>query len=138
MVDIRYDKLKNRVIVADGQIEIELYPPEIRNVLPMLTEKEKVEDLEMMMHEIDREKLTKALEYNLKMLNLVDDLEKTRRELENCKTATCIKQWQAIGKIILDKKNCLAEIRRTIGWLGREREKVEFRRAKLIAGEVEK
>lgn len=129
--DIRYDGETNRIIITTDDGEITLTPQIIREILPTMSEEEKVRDLSMMIHDINREKFTRMKFFIAKMVELRKGIDDAREELKNCMKMTCVKKWQAIIKSYVDEKNTLAEIRRTIGILEKQKPAIRARIAKL-------
>jgi len=129
--DIRYDKKANRVIISIAGEEIILTPQIIREILPVMDEKEKAKDLAMMIHDINREKLARMEFFVTKMKELEKGIQDAREELKKCGKIVCIKKWQAVVKSYVDEKNALAEIRRTIGLLEKDKKPLRTRIARL-------
>lgn len=129
--DITFDKTKNRVIIKVKGEEFEIQPQIVRELLPVLTEEEKVKDLFMMIHDLNREKLTRMNFFIAKMKELEKGVDDARVELKKCGKMTCIKKWQVIIKSYVDSKNTLAEIRRTITLLEKNKKPLLMRIAKL-------
>ena len=132
--NMHYDKETNRlVITTDDETKIEISPQIIRKFLPVKNEEEKVRDLAMMVHDINREKFARMKFYVIKMKELQVGIEKARKKLESdgCNKMACVKKWQAVIKSYVDEKNTLAEIRRTIGILEKQKPAIRARIAAL-------
>jgi hypothetical protein len=131
-MEIRFDKENNRlVLTTDNGEEVFISPQCIRDLLPTMNEEEKIKDLEMILHDIDREKLTKMESYMALMRKLQDGITEAREELKKADSAILIKKWEAVGKSYVDEKNALAEIRRAVGLLEKDRKVIRVRIAKL-------
>lgn len=130
---IKLDKSTNRIIISlpDGP-KVEICPMDIREFLPVINEEDKVKELFMMLHELDKEPLTQMTFYTRKMTELEDGIESARKQLSNCETNQCVNKWKVIIKSYVDEKNTLAEIRRSVGLLDKIRRKpLEYRIAAL-------
>lgn len=131
-MEMRFDKENNRlVLTTDGGEEVFISPQCIRDLIPTLTEEEKIKDLEMILHDIDREKLTKMESYMALMRKLQDGITEARESLKKADNALEIKKWEAVGKSYVDEKNALAEIRRAVGLLEKDRKAIRVRIARL-------
>lgn len=116
--DINFDKETNRITIAlENGAEIEISPTDIRDVMPVIDEKEKVKELFMMLHDLEKEKITKSAFFIKKMKELGKGIQDARAELEKCHKIACVKKWTAVVKSYVDEKNALAEIRRSVGLL---------------------
>lgn len=133
--DITYNKNKNRIIVVvdDGGFKgkIQIAPQVIRDFLPTMDENEKLKDLFMIIHDLEREKLARMRYFIGRMKELEKGIGTARTELEKCDDMTCVKKWQAVIKSYVDAKNALAEIRRTITLLEKNKQPLLMRIAKL-------
>jgi len=131
-MEIRFDKENNRlVLTTDNGEEVFISPQCIRDLLPTMNEEEKIKDLEMILHDIDKEKLTKMESYMALMRTLQKGITEARDELKAADTALEIKKWEAVGKSFVDEKNALAEIRRAVGLLEKDRKVIRVRIAQL-------
>lgn len=129
---IKYDKETNRLVITlDDGTEIEVSPKDIRNQLPTLNAEEKVRDLSMMIHDIEREKFTQMKYFITKMKELEKGIEDARGDLAKCQKAVCVKKMQVMIKSFVDSKNALAEIRRTVGLLEKQKKPLRMRIASL-------
>lgn len=130
--NIKYDKETNRVIIKiSDEMELEITPQTIRKILPTLNEKEKVKDLFMMIHDIEKEKLTRMSFFVKKMKELEKGIDDARGELKECEKAVCVKKYSVLIKSYVDSKNALAEIRRTITLLEKLKKPLRIRIAQL-------
>lgn len=135
IMEMRFDKENNRIVIEiDGEEPILISPQAIRDLLPTISEEEKIKDLEMIIHDIDREKLTNMRDYIAKMKELDSEINKVREELTNCEKAICVKKWGEVIKSYIAQKNALAEIRRAIGLLEKDKKELRIRIAKLETG----
>ena len=116
--DITFEKETNRIVITlmSGK-EIEIPPIDMREVIPVISEEAKIKELFMMLHDLEKEKITKMTFYINKMVELENGIQDAREELKKCTKIQCIKMWTAIIKSFVDEKNALAEIRRTVGLL---------------------
>jgi len=131
-MEIRFDKENNRlVLTTDKGEEVFISPQCIRDLLPTMNEEEKIKDLEMILHDIDKEKLTKMESYMALMRTLQTGITEAREKLKEADTALEIKKWEAVGKSFVDEKNALAEIRRAVGLLEKDRKVIRVRIAQL-------
>ena len=114
--NFKYDKDSNRMIITleDGT-EIKVKTTTLREIIPVINEEDKIKELFMILHDIDKEVLTKSSFFIRKMVALEKGIEDARTSLEGAKTMIEVKKWTAIIKSFVDSKNALAEIRRTIG-----------------------
>lgn len=130
--DIQYDEEINRLVISlpSGE-EYVISPQVIREFLPTKTGEEKAKDLAMRIHDINKEKLTRMRYFITRMKELEKDLEEVRKGLKECTKPVCVKKYQVMIKSFVDSKNILAEIRRTIGLLEREKAPLRTRIAKL-------
>lgn len=129
---IKFDKEINRLVVTlDDGTEIEISPKDVRDQLPILDKEEKVRDLFMMIHDIEREKFTRMKYFITKMKELEKGIEDARTALGKCNKAVCVKKMQVMIKSYVDSKNALAEIRRTVGLLEKEKKPLRMRIASL-------
>ena len=129
--EMEYDKKTNRVVIKIDETEVLITPDAIRTILPKKDEKEKVEDLKMVLHDIDMEQLTKMNYYIVKMKALDKGIADATKKLEDAKTMLDVKKWQAVTKTFVDRKNALAEIRRAVGLLEKYKKTIRIRIAKL-------
>lgn len=130
---IKFDNQTNKIVITlpEGN-EIEISPSIMREFLPIISEEEKVKELFMMIHDLEKERLTKMTFYTKKMTELEDGIKTARTELEKCEKMMCIKKWQAVIKSYVDEKNTLAEIRRSVGLIDKTLKKpLEVRIAAL-------
>jgi len=134
MATVRYERSTNTIIVEENGQKIEVSPQEIRNVLPHLSDEDRIKDLEMIIHDIEREQLSSMFEYVKKMKELQQGIEDSRVELGKCMKKICVDKWKVIIKSYVDEKNTLAEIRRTIGILQRKKKEIEWRKARVSSG----
>ena len=130
--DIKYDKETNRVVIklSSGE-EIEISPQTIRDILPILNKEEKVKDLLMMIHDIEKEELTRISFFIKKMKELDKGIHDAREGLTKCEKAVCVKKYSVLIKSFVDSKNALAEIRRIITLLEKMKIPIRIRIAKL-------
>jgi len=130
--DIRYEKETNRVVIklSDGK-EIDISPQTIRDILPTLNKEEKVQDLLMMIHDIEKEELSRMSFFIQKMKDLDKGIDNARVGLSNCQKAVCVKKYSVLIKSYVDSKNALAEIRRAITLLEKMKIPIRIRIAKL-------
>jgi len=114
--NFKYDKDSNRMIITleDGT-EIKVKTTTLREIIPVINEEDKIKELFMILHDIDKEVLTKSSFFIRKMVALEKGIEDARTSLEGAQTMIEVKKWTAIIKSFVDSKNALAEIRRTIG-----------------------
>ena len=111
MMEIRFDKKTNRIVVdiglkneaGDKDVVIEIAPQDIRDILPVKDEAQKLDDLKMILHDIKRERLTKMETYMRKMAKLADDMGEARDELKECSDMICVKKWTAVVKSFIDE-----------------------------------
>jgi len=129
--EMEYDEKTNRVVIKIDETEVLITPDAIRTILPKKDEKEKVEDLKMVLHDIDMEQLTKMNYYIAKMKELDKGIIDATDELKKAETMVQIKKWQAVVKSYVDRKNALAEIRRAVGLLEKYKKAIKIRIAKL-------
>ena len=126
VVDLSFDKKKNRLIaIMNNGDKAEIDPLEIMKAMPIKDAKERIKDLEMMIHYIDKEQITKLAYILSNVVILNKGIEDARTELKNCDGMTCVKQWQAISKTYVDQKNNLKEIRLSIKQF--DKKKMELR-----------
>lgn len=131
MVEIRFDKANNRlVLTTDNNEEILISPQCIRDLLPTMSEKEKIEDLEMILHDIEREKLTKMENYIKSMRDIQSKIESAREKLISAPPKD-VKKWDVVIKSYIAEKNALAEIRRAVGLLEKDKKTIRIRIARL-------
>lgn len=115
IVDLSFDVKKNRLIaIMNNGDKAEIDPLEIMKAMPIKDAKERVKDLEMMIHYIDKEQITKLAYILSNVVILNKGIQNARKELKDCDGMTCVKQWQAISKTFVDEKNNLKEIRLAI------------------------
>jgi len=142
--DIRYDEKKNRIIISFDDNEIEIPPYYIRDFLPTMKEEEKAKDLAMMIHDINREKLTRMTAFMSKSREIEKAILDTLSALSKCEKIVCIKRNDAIIRLHKQRMIVLAEIRRAVGLLNKEKQELRMRIANLginpedITGEEEK
>lgn len=129
--EMRYDEKLNRIVIDLTDFEIYVTPDAIRTILPTKNEKQKVEDLKMVLHDIDMEQLTKMNYYIVKMKELEKGMVDTVGKLEKAETMMEVKKWQAVIKSFVDRKNALAEIRRAVGLLEKYKRSIRIRIAKV-------
>jgi len=132
VVSMLFDEMKNcLVIILDNGDKAEIDPYKIMEAMPKKNKKEKIEDLRMMIHFIDRQQLAK-LSHIFSQVPIFDaGIENAIKELKDCKKMPCIKKWQAISKAYVDKKNNLKEVRLTIGLLSRKKAELRAEIARL-------
>ena len=136
MPTISFEKDLNRIkIITDGGEEILITPQQIRDLLPPKDEAEKLKDLEMILHDIDREELINMLKYIATIKELEDGIREAREELKQCDDMKCIKKWQAVVQSYRDEKTAIAEIRRAVALLEKDRRTIRIRMAKLETSE---
>jgi len=132
MATITFDATANRIkIITDSGEEILIAPQQIRDLLPTLNEEEKIKDLEMILHDIDREALTKMEAYIAVVKKIEEDIVDARASLEKCSDMICIRKWQAMIQSFVDQKSILAEIRRAVALLEKDRRTIRIRLAHL-------
>jgi len=132
MPTISFEKDLNRIkIITDNGEEIQITPQQIRDLLPVMNEEEKIKDLEMIFHDIDREALTKMEAYISVVKKIETDIQGARNELEKCTDMICIRKWQAVIQSYVDQKSILAEIRRAVALLEKDRRTLRMRIAEL-------
>jgi len=129
--EMRYDEKTNRIIINVGENEIQITPDAIRTLLPTKDEKQKLEDLKMVLHDIDKEQLTKMNYYIVAMKKLDEGITTATTKLEGATSMLEVKKWQAVTKTFVDRKNALAEIRRAVGLLEKYKKTIRIRIAKL-------
>lgn len=130
--EMEYDIKTNRIIITDSTgNKILVTPDAIRDILPTKNEKEKIDDLKMIFHYIEMEKLTKMNEYIVTIKKLDDGIVQAMKKLETAETLVHVKKWQAMVKSFVDRKNALAEIRRAVGLLEKDKKSIRIRIAKL-------
>jgi septal ring factor EnvC (AmiA/AmiB activator) len=141
MPDLRFDKEKNKVVISDYEInqetgEIFVSPVELRNVLmEHKAEAEQIKELEMMIHELRKDRLVNIANFLAKMHEISKGIEGARSKLENDKmTMTDVKRCQAIAKTWVDQKNTLKESRYVVGLIQKEEKALRARKARLEAG----
>ena len=122
VVDISFDKMKNcLVVILDNGDKVEIDPIKITENMPKLNAKERVEDLQMMIHYIDKQQLSKISHIFSKVPEFDKGIQDVREELKKCKKMPCVKRWQAISKTYVDEKNNLRELRLSINLLGKKK-----------------
>ena len=142
--DIRYDKEKNRIVISIDGKDIWISPLFLRNLLPVKNEEEKVKELAMLIHDINREKLTRMTTFMNKSREIEKAILDTLTDLQKCSKAICIKKYEAIIKLHKQRMVVLAEIRRAVGLLNKEKQELRMRIAHLginpedVTGEEEK
>lgn len=134
-MEMHFDEKKNRIIIeTDEGTEVEIPPQKIRDLLPVISEEEKIKELQMVLHHIEMEQLTKMEDYINRMAKIAKDMDEARKDLKKCNDMTCVKKWAAVIKSFVDKKNTLAEIRRSVGLLEKTKKEIRTRIAKLETG----
>lgn len=135
--NIKYNEKKNRVIITltnGTKITITIVPHQLRDILPTLDAMERIKDLEMIIHDIEREQLTLMSSYVTEMRRIARGLADARGELDSCSKIVQIKAVQVKIKSFVDEKNVLAEIRRTIGILEKQKKEYRTRKARMESG----
>lgn len=132
VVDISFDKKKNcLVVILDNGDKIEIDPIKITENMPKLNIKERVKDLQMMIHYIDRQQLSKISHIFSKVPEFDKGIQDAREKLKDCKKMPCVKKWQAVSKTYVDEKNNLRELRLSINLLGKRKAELRTQIAKL-------
>ncbi len=132
--NFEYNKETNRFIITlENETKIEVSATTlIENIIPIVGKEEKIKELCMILHDMDKEVLTKANFYNKKMVELEKGIADARKKLEKADSMLSVKKWTAIVKSYVDSKNALAEIRRTIGLIDKiSRKPIRLRIAAL-------
>ena len=133
VVGLSFDRKKNRlIIIMDNGDKAEIDPFKIMEAMPIKNAKERIKDLLMMIHYIDKEQIM-VYAYNIPatVMALNKGIADARTELKNCKDMTCVKQWQAISKTFVDQKNNLKEVRLSIKELNRKKMELRAKIASL-------
>jgi len=129
---IRLDKAINRIIITlDSGDEISIMPATLREYLPCLTEDEKVKELFMMIHEIEKEKLIHEQYYVEEIKRLNKGLSDARSQLTSGAKMVEVKRLQVIIKSYVDEKNNLIELRRIVNLLEKQKAPLRTRLAEL-------
>ena len=129
---IRLDKSLNRIIITlDSGDEISIMPATLREYLPCLTEDEKVKELFMMIHEIEKEKLINEQYYVEEIKRLNKGLSDARSQLTSGAKMVEVKRLQVIIKSYVDEKNNLIELRRIVNLLEKQKAPLRTRLAEL-------
>lgn len=132
VVDISFDKMKNcLVVILDNGDKVEIDPFKITENMPKLNTKERIHDLQMMIHYIDRQQLSKLNHIFSRVPEFDRGIQDARGELKKCKKMPCVKKWQAISKTYVDEKNTLRELRLSINLLGKRKAELRTQIAKL-------
>ena len=132
VVDITFDKMKNcLVVILDNGDKVEIDPIRITENMPKLNARERIKDLQMMIHYIDRQQLSKLNHIFSKVPIFDKGIQDAREELKKCKKTPCVKKWQAISKTYVDEKNNLRELRLSINLLGKRKAELRTQIAKL-------
>lgn len=132
VAEVSFDSMKNRLIIilANGD-KIEVEPLEVMKVMPKMTDEEKVEDLKMMMHYIDRQDLSQLSEILDKVRQYIDGIASAREELKKCTKLVCVKKWQSVSKTYLDQKNSMKELRLTVKLFDEKKKELRTKIAQL-------
>jgi hypothetical protein len=133
--NLKFDAQRNRLVITIDENEILITADAIRDLMPVKDEKQKVEDLKMVLHDIEMEQLTKMNFYIKTMKELDDGIVKATDKLREAEDMIQIKKWQAVIKSYVDRKNALAEIRRAVGLLEKYKKEIRVRIAKLEVAE---
>lgn len=102
-----------------------------------LTEEDKVRELATMIHEIEKEQLSKIGTFMEKMIELDKKMEEATKKLEDAEDLAEAKKWDMVIASYVKRKNVLAEVRRSIGLLERKKKPLRVRIAKLGFDPVE-
>jgi len=132
--NFEYNKETNRFIITlENKTKIEVSATTlIENIIPIVSEEEKIKELCMILHDMDKEVLTKANFYIKKMIELTKGIDSARDSLKDADSMLAVKKWTAIVKSYVDSKNALAEVRRTIGLIDKiSRKPIRLRIAAL-------
>ena len=131
--NFEYNKETNRIIITLSNDEkFSVSNSTLREVIPVIDEEEKIKELFMILHDMDKEVLTKANFYNKKMVELEKGIADARKKLEQADSMLEVKKWTAVVKSYVDSKNALAEVRRTIGLIDKiSRKPIRLRVAAL-------
>lgn len=142
--DIEYDVEQNRILIQYAGVRLSIFPVDLRkSYLESLNEEDKVKELAMMHHEINKEVLTRIGDFIKRMAEIEDDMADALDELKKCSTAVCVKKWDAVLAASVKRKNVLKEIRLSIGLLEKQKKPLRTRIAKLeydpseLTGETE-
>lgn len=128
---MQFDEKKNRIIVSIDGKEIEIAPQDIRNLLPFKDADERVKDLTMIIHDLEREELTQIETF----IHLCKEIDKTIKGLEEglgkCEDTKCIRKYEAFIKIHLARKSTLTQVRLAIALLDKKKRGLRVRIARL-------
>ncbi|GAG61953.1 unnamed protein product, partial [marine sediment metagenome] len=91
--NFRYDEKSNRIIIMLKNGEFEVKVTTLREVIPIISEEKKIKELFMILHDIDKEVLTKASSFIKKMVELEKGISDARKELEGAETMIEVKKW---------------------------------------------
>lgn len=132
VASMSFDTMKScLVVILDNGDKVEIDPEKITEHMPKLKLEEKIEDLRMMIHYIDRRQLA-SLNHIFSQVPIFDKgIKDAREKLKMCKKTVCVKKWQAISKTYVDEKNNLREVRLTIGLLSRKKAELRAEIARL-------
>lgn len=128
---MHFDEEKNRIIIeVEGKV-IEIVPQEIRDLLPFKDKHERVKDLIMIIHDVEREELTQ-IETFIKECKKIDKaLSNCETNIKGAPTIRDLKKQEALIKLYLARKNALAEVRRAVALLEKKKTALRVRIAKL-------
>jgi len=128
---MHFDEKKNRVIIKVGGKEIELPPQDIREILPYKDKAQRVKDLRMIIHDIEREELTQIETFIARMVALDKAMDKIEVDIKGCGKLKDVKKHEGRLKALVARKNACAEIRRAVALLEKKKKGLRVRIAKL-------
>jgi len=128
---MHFDEKKNRLIIQVGGKEIELPPQDIREILPYKDKAQRVKDLRMIIHDIEREELTQIETFIARMVALDKAMDKIETDIKNCAKLKDVKKHEGRLKALVARKNACAEIRRAVALLEKKKKGLRVRIAKL-------
>lgn len=131
--EVYYNGADETITVTDGNTSVTFTVESIRPIVmeSILDEEGKVKQLAMMVHELEKEQLSKIGNFMNKMIELDKDMESALKNLEQATSAIGIKKWDAILAAYTKRKNVLAEVRRSIGLIEKKKKPLRVRMAKL-------
>ena len=133
--DVTFNKAEETITVTtpNGAASVTFPVSAIREIVMELTpnEEQKVRQLATIIHEIEKEQLSKIGNFMAKMIELDEKMDGAIDELRQATSTQGIKKWDAVLAAYVKRKNVLAEVRRAVGLLERKKKPLRVRIAKL-------
>lgn len=128
---MHFDEKKNRIIIEVGGKKIEIPPQDIREILPYKDKAQRVQDLRMIIHDIEREELTQIETFIGRMVELDKAMDKIESDIKGCGNLKDVKKHEGRLKALIARKNACAEIRRAVALLEKKKNALRVRIARL-------